>query len=224
MDMLCPLPERMPWEWTLLVAPTVTLEQKGSRLSQSRPNLAIVFVVLSFSFGRVHANTMARFRAYTTDSSDDEDEEKPTSPAPQPRPATKPNARPTVDTNMESDSEEDESEEAERSGAVETEEDEDEDEDEGAKSDGSEESTSSMREAEILLTKKPTRNALVPGEDGEFAFAHEINGNGHIPPGVDARKVEVMRASFFETERERAAMRAAEEQTGRGVPRLSPSR
>ncbi|KAL1749061.1 nuclear protein 96-domain-containing protein [Schizophyllum fasciatum] len=156
---------------------------------------------------------MARFRAYTTDSSDDDEEEKPVTPAPQPRAN---NARLTQDANMESDSGEEESE-AESSGVEESEE-----EDEGNESDASDESSSSsMREAELLVTRKPARNALVPGEDGEFAFAHEVNG-AHLPPSVDARKVEVMRASLFETERERAAMRAAEEQAPRAFPRLSP--
>ncbi|TRM65718.1 nuclear protein 96-domain-containing protein [Schizophyllum amplum] len=115
---------------------------------------------------------------------------------------------------------EDEDEDNDEDEGSEYEDDEEEEEEDESDSDASDHSGSSSMRSHELVVKKPARNALVPGDDGEYAFAHEVGT--YLPSRVDSRKVEVMRASLFETERERAALRAADEQVPRTFPRLSP--
>lgn len=147
---------------------------------------------------------MARFSAYTSDTSEDEDDNQSSSSSLEevnPRHASR---LPEVDEDE--DEEEEESEEESESGS------------------------SDMHEDELspLARKKPTRNALVEDEDGDIYYAHEVgqrsvslskspppraHGDPTIIPwaqqiGVDAQKMHVMQTSLFRMPEEAAAMKA----------------
>lgn len=153
---------------------------------------------------------MARFRAYTSESSSsDDEEERPTRPLPsKPSPPKKPVEEPI---------EEDESVEE---GVSESE------------ASTSESSSSEMDEDELRATARAEpavrkSNALVQGEDGEIRYAHEVeartrgplDGDPTIIPwaqrlGVDAQKMHVMQTSLFRMPEEAAALRALHQDAG----------
>ncbi|KAF9446476.1 hypothetical protein P691DRAFT_733167 [Macrolepiota fuliginosa MF-IS2] len=156
---------------------------------------------------------MARFRAYTSESSSDDDEDnRPTRPLPARNAAPKEPEQERVEQD-ESDAEEVSESEASSSGA-----------------------SSSEIEEEEPTTRGRTgatarkRNALVQDDDGEIRYAHEVeevdgalaqargplDGDPTIIPwaqqlGVDAQKMHVMQTSFFRMPEEAAALKALHE-------------
>lgn len=158
---------------------------------------------------------MARFRAYTSDSSssDDEPEEQPSVQSPPPK---KP-----VEEPAEQDESADDDEglsESEPSSSEATSSDIDEDEQRADARTG-------------LAVRKPT--ALIEDEDGEIRYAHEVeegenavsqtrghlDGDPTIIPwaqrlGVDAQKMHVMQTSLFRMPEEAAALKALQQDAG----------
>ncbi|KXN87770.1 Nuclear pore complex protein Nup98-Nup96 [Leucoagaricus sp. SymC.cos] len=155
---------------------------------------------------------MARFRAYTSDSSSsDEEEQRPTRPLSSKAPVPAKPVEETVEQESADDGE----------GLSESEA-------------SSSESSSSDRDEDELVpggragaaTRK--RNALVQDEDGEIRFAHEVDGTetrgtmGADPTiipwaqrvGVDAQKMHVMQTSFFRMPEEAAVLKALHQDTG----------
>lgn len=152
---------------------------------------------------------MARFRAYTSDSSDEGSSSEPE----------------VQEENVDVEEEGNESDQGSTSSS----------------------SSSDMQEEELFTSpsrpyRRPNRNALVEGEDGEIRYAHEVEDGQRVsvrvspassssspPParnrgdptiipwaqhvGVDAQKMHVMQTSLFRMPEEAAALRAMNQQT-----------
>lgn len=162
-------------------------------------------------------SSMARFRAYTSESSSSDDEDQ--------RPTRLPPSKPTVpEETVQEQAEQDElaedddvlsESEAPTSESSASDEDED-------------ESTAKARAGPI--TRR--RNALVQDEDGEIRYAHEVEEDGVLAQthghldgdptiipwaqrlGVDAQKMHVMQTSLFRMPEEAAALKALHQDTG----------
>lgn len=175
---------------------------------------------------------MARFSANITDSSEDEDDHTQNTPPPPERPPlAKRNNGIAAPSGEDDDDDEEDSEEDDSPS-------------------GSQSSSSEMDEDELFNSppkKRPTRNALVEDEDGEFHYAHEHNDrreglvvSAKSPPprqrgdptlipraqqlGVDAQKMHVMQTSLFRMPEEAAAMKAISFSKPTGPPTTTAKR
>jgi nuclear pore complex protein Nup98-Nup96 len=163
---------------------------------------------------------MARFRAFSSDTSEDED---------------------AVEDLKHVESEEEEedfhSESESASEQLEEREENEEEGDDDDQVDQEEEESEDEYDSSPLAKKQPARNALVEDEDGEIHYSRDLALNrqskspsaSRVPPWahhVDPQKMHVMQASLFRVPEESAALRALNKQTTSrlGVPTPSLNR
>lgn len=151
--------------------------------------------------------SMARFRAYTSDSSSS-DEEQQRQARPLPSKPSKPTKPTEKQVEQESAGEDDGSSESEASSS------------ESSSLDMNEDDPAVVARAGPVTRK---RNALVQDEDGEIRYAHEVEARMDADPtiipwaqriGVDAQKMHVMQTSLFRMPEEAAALKALHQDEG----------